>query len=203
MTNTSQHQPDDDGDEAEAWLARLRASRSAKPTPDNEEDRAMVQAIIQHHKNQEAELLKDAQSSDQAWQQMRFRLKREGLLQYGNRWKTWVPMAMAAAVLAAVVLPALLGPSIDVLDTEPTTLRGGGLSFQASDPLKQAKAVAKDLKPLDPSLKLHWFGGVATIDVDLEAAELDQAEGVVRQQVSGREVRLNIGFNRLEFSAVK
>lgn len=200
MNNTSQDEPEDD--DAEVWIARLRASRSAEPTPDNEEDRAMYQAIVNYHREQEAELLKDAQSDDHAWQQMRFRLKKEGLLQ-SNPWKTWVPMAMAAAVLAAVVLPTLMGPGIDVLDTEPATLRGSGLSFQVQDPLKLAKAVAKDLKPLDPSLKLHWFGGVATIDVDLEAAELDQAEGMLRKQAPGREVRLNLGFNRLEFAAAK
>jgi len=200
MSNTPQEKPEDD--DVDVWLARLRASRSTKPTADNEEDRAMYQAIIQHHRDQEAELLKDAQSNDHAWQQMRFRLKREGLLQ-SSPWKTWMPMAMAAAVLATVVLPTLMGPSIDVLDTEPATIRGSGLSFQVQDPLKLAKTVAKELKPLDPSLKLHWFGGMVTIDIDLDATELDQAEGIIRQQVPGREVRLNIGFNRLEFSAEK
>jgi hypothetical protein len=199
--NKESQDPLDDED-GEAWIARLRAARTAEPTAANEEDRAMYQVIMRQHREEEAELLKDAQSDDHAWQQMRFRLKREGLLQTTSAWTTWVPVAMAAAVLAAVALPMLMAPGIDVLDSEPAVLRGGGQRFQVEDPLKVAKAVAKELKPNDPGLKLHWYRSVATIDTDLKAADLDRAEAILRSKVpAGKEVRLQLGFNRLEFSA--
>jgi len=198
MNQIPQDPRDDDG---EAWIARLRAARTADPTAANEEDRALYQVVMRQHREEEAELLKDAQSDDHAWQQMRFRLKKEGLLKTSNPWKTWVSMAMAAALLAAVALPSLMAPGINVLESEPATLRGGGQIFKVPDPLKVAKGVAKELKPLDPSLKLHWHGGVATIDTDLKAADLDRAEGIVSSKVPpGKDVRLQLGFNRLEFS---
>ena len=199
MNNTPPDEPEDDVD---AWIARLRAARSADPSAGSVEDQAMRQAIIEYHQRQEAELLKDAQSHDHAWQQMRFRLKKEGLLQAATPWKTWVPVAMAAAILAVVALPSLMAPGIDVLGTEPATLRGGGHSFKVQDPLGVAKGIAKELKALDPGLKLHWVGGVATIDTDLEAAALDRAEDIVRSKVPpGKDIRLQPGFNRLELSA--
>lgn len=199
MNQTSQDPTDDDG---EAWIARLRAARTAEPTAANEEDRALYQVIMRQHREEEAELLKGAQSDDHAWQQLQFRLKKEGLLKTSNPWKTWVPMAMAAALLAAVALPSLMAPGIDVLESEPATLRGSGQVFPVPDPLKVAKAVAKELKSLDASLKLHWYGGVATIDTDLKAADLDRAEGIVSSKLPpGKNVRLQLGFNRLTFTA--
>lgn len=200
MTTPQHEKPE--ADDAEDWLARLRASRNAEPTAENEEDRAMYHAIIQHHQQQEAQLLKDAQSDDHAWQQMRFRLKKEGLFQAGISWKTWMPMAMAAALLASVALPNLMPPGIDVLDSPPAALRGGGMSIKAHEPLKTAKRIAQKIKALDPNLRLHWFGGVATIDVELDANKLDQAEAIIRTvSEPGREIRLKPGFNRLEFTA--
>ncbi|MCW2314356.1 hypothetical protein [Rhodoferax antarcticus] len=194
---------DQEDQDVESWFKQLRSSQTDEPTAANEEDRVMYQAIIQNHRQKDAELLEGAQSHDHAWQQMRFRLKREGLLQSFGAWKTWMPMAMAAALVAAVALPMLLVPGIDVLDTEPTMMRGSGLNFKVSQPLPVAKDVAKELKALDPELELHWYGGVATIDTDLEASELDQAEAIIRSKIpQGQGIRLNIGFNRLEFSAV-
>jgi hypothetical protein len=185
-----------------AWLRKLRNARDQDDSSESLQDKMMYQAIVEQHRAKNAQLLEGAISDDHAWQQMRFRLKREGLLQRSS-WKTWVPVSLAAAVLAAVVLPTVLGSGVDVLVTEPQTLRGGGLSIQAPYPLTLAKSIAKDLKALDPSLKLHWFGGVATIDLDLEAGEIAQAEDIIRNKVPGSGVRLNQGFNRLEVSTVK
>lgn len=200
MNQAPQFPTDDD---VEVWIERLRSARTAEPTAANEEDRAMYKAIMRHHREEEAELIKDAQSDDRAWQQMRFRLRKEGLIQATNPWKTWAPVAIAAALLVAVALPTLITPGIDVLGSEPATLRGGGQNFQVQDPLKVAKAVAQELKLLDAGLKLHWHSGVATIDTDLKAADLDRAEAILRSKVpEGKNIRLQLGFNRLEFLTV-
>jgi hypothetical protein len=202
MTEETNRPNDEKEDDLADWLRQLRNAQHQEDSPATVENKAMYQAIVENHRADIAELLEDAQTDDHAWQQMRFRLKRENLLQ-PKRWKTWLPLAMAASILAVVMLPTLKGAGVEVLDSEPTALRGGAMAFQVADPLKQAKSVAKELKSLDPSLKLHWFGGVATIDVDLEAAELDPAEAILRQLVPTRAVRLAIGFNRLEFSGLK
>lgn len=214
--NAPQRTPDDD--DVDAWIARLRAVKSAAPTEANEEDKATYEAIMRYHEHEEAELLKDAQSESHAWQQMRFRLKREGLLNTGSTKNVWLPMAMAAALMAAIALPIWMdrggepsqasrpvdSPSYEVaiLDTEPATVRGGGHHFKNDEPLKLARVVAKELAKFDPGLKLHWYGGMATIDTDLKETDLDQAEAVLHNRVPGaRAIRLQLGFNRLEFSA--
>lgn len=209
-----------DDDDVDAWIARLRAVKSAAPTAANEEDKATYEAIMRYHEQEEAQLLKGAQNESHAWQQMRFRLKKEGLLNTKSAMNSWLPMAMAAALLAAVAIPVWMdqgrNPSevsqrpvdslsyeVAVLDTEPATFRGGGQHFKADEPLKLAKVVAKELAKFDPGLKLHWYGGMATIDTDLKEADLDQAEAVLLNRApEARAIRLQLGFNRLEFSAM-
>lgn len=239
MNQIPPHQPDEDV--VDEWLAQLRASQFATPTDENEKDRILYQSIIRHHHRQETELLRDAPTDDQAWQQMRDRLKKEGLLQPKPQWKIWMPMSLVAALLSIVRLPSLmwqqvmgrwlhtegllrvgnqwkiwvtmtvsvlvtivlssmLTSGIVVLDTAPASFRGSGQIFKVHDPIRVATTIAKDLKTLDSTLKLHWFGGVATIDTELNANQLNQAESLVRNKLpQDREIRLSPGFNRLEF----
>lgn len=163
----------------------------------------MQQIIISHHQRLEAERLKDAQSTEHAWQQLRFRLRREGLLKSPADWKTWAPVALAAGLLMALAVPLLMPAGINVQYTAPSSLRGGALHFEVRDPLDQAKDLAQQLKALDPAVKLHWFEGTATIDVRLQAAQLDQAEAMLRAALDTPDVRLHPGFNRLTLAAPK
>lgn len=166
-----------------------------------EEERLMQQIIISHHLRLEAESLEGAPSTDHAWQQLRFRLKREGLLKSQPDWRTWAPMALAAGLLVAVAVPLLMPASINVQYTAPSSMRGGALHFEVRDPLGQAKDLATQLKALDPAVKLHWFEGTATIDMQLQATQLDQAEAMLRAALNTPQVRLQPGFNRLTLAA--
>jgi hypothetical protein len=154
--------------ETDAWVEGL-AGRSA----DDREAQVLREAILAHGREQEQQAAPPEASDDAAWQRMRFRLRREGLVTGGRpAWRTWVPASAVAALVLALAVPAFIGRGADdypFSTDEPPTMRGGPAvqEFSVADPLRSARKVAGIVSRQDPATRVYHHGGNATVDFEL------------------------------------
>ncbi len=197
----STHPDASDDADTDDWLLSLAGHH----TDTSIEDSAIRQAILGYHQRQNESSLASASllSDDHAWQRMRFRLKREGLLAAQRQtWHIWAPAAMAAAVVLAVVMvPSLwqsqLPSPVVVSYADPPTLRSvSGIATQTmTDPLKTAQQIAARLHSFDPSVKLYWYEGVATLDFDVQPEQISDMLALLKP--THPQVVLRPGWNRV------
>lgn len=194
-TNTSP--AEDDDQDLEDWIRSLHSHAQPASSQDSHDPKALRHAILAHHRRHHHALLADALSDDHAWQRMQFRLKRSR----GTGWKKtgwWVPTAMAAALVMALTVPLMSHHSVAVIDGPPVALRGASAApIVVASPLKLAQAIARDMRALDPHIKLHWHQATATLDMSLEGHQLEAAEAVLTKHLPQTPLRLNMGQNRL------
>ncbi len=133
----------------------------------------------------------------QQWEQLQFRLKREGLLQRPPKawWQRWPAAAGVAAVVAlASVLVPTLQPSYDA----PPVMRGEVRSRQLNvgEPRKSAEAFAAALREAALRPGVYRRDKTYVVDVDLEPEQLAPAAPAFKQL--GLEP--TPGFTRVEFA---
>lgn len=137
----------------------------------------------------------------QQWEQLQFRLKREGLLQPPAKpwWRQWPAAAGLAAVLAlaSALVPTWHG------DNEPygapPVMRGdeGRHRLRAGQPRQSAEAFAAALREAGLKPGVYRRGKTYVVDVDLEPDQLSAAAPAFQRLA----LKPTPGFSRLEFDA--
>ena len=137
---------------------------------------------------------------ERRWQQLQFRLKREGLLEKPapSRRRFWqASVAVAATVVMAVVLFPRTGDEGPFFD-EPPTMRGDFTLVKRQDakPRQAADALASGLKAAGLQPRQYQLGDTFTVDVELlpdaseaalaafKQAGLDAKAGITRVEIS-------------------
>lgn len=184
-------------DDIEAWLRKLQG-KDGQPT--DAEARALRQAIAARA----AEIDKEVgQGDDHAWQQLRFRLRREGLVQGGRpAWARWVPAA-AVATLAFGFGLAVLWPQGDAdiafSPDAPPVLRGAPMAppIAVADPQRSARRAAAIVGA--EARPAAWFHQErATLDFEIDAARVAQTQKELQREWLA--VTIQPGYNRLVFT---
>jgi hypothetical protein len=195
-------------DDLNAWLRGLSGEGAA-----DSETVALAQAIARSHKAART-LSVDLQSPEaenHVWQQMRFRLRREGLLGKQEtehtgriRWQLWAPAAAVATIVAVLVVPNFWETEeplqVSVLNREAPNYRSGAArnEIASKDPLVSAQQFAQKLAKKQLAPTLYFYGGTATLDFDLPA---DQTQAVAKDlQRDYSQINVQAGFNRLVFT---
>jgi len=186
-----------DDDDIEAWVRKL----SGKDGAPDAETRALRRAIEVHVQRQSSP--PDAGSDDAAWQQLRFRLRRERLVTGGKpAWRTWIPAAAVAALVAVLGLPMLLptpDPDVAVNYGAPPVLRGaeGPQEIAVADPLKSARRAAV-IAGKQEGRPLVWFHeGRATVDFEMDPAAVAPTQKDMQREWP--EAKVQPGLNRFVF----
>lgn len=199
---TDKRSDDDDG--LDEWLARLS-------DPSSQHDRelnALRRAIHKHHEHAEQtvdELQKAGQlmSDEHALQQIRFRLRQEGLAHRERRWRTWAPTAIAAMLVVTLVLPLLmLGEDyshIPVLEHTPPAFRNAHdvIEVKVRQPLNAARkfadVVGEGARPV-----VYQYEGRVTLDFEAKPSELERLNLEIAR--IDPDARLTRGLNRIVFT---
>ncbi len=165
-------------DDIERWLAELAGNGDASSA----ETRALRRAILRNAERRDADgerQLDSAASDEHAWQQLQFRLRREGILR-GKMWVVGrVPMALAATVVLAVTVGIFSHQFSDrdlpIVENDVPVFRGEFTVLQVSsgsaarDAQRLAKAAAKvGGKPTIYRTTEGW-----TIDATLDTADVE------------------------------
>lgn len=188
--------PEHDDDDTDGWVDRLRGA----PGPRDAEAEALRAAVRAHAERTEPE---PAASDDHAWQQLRFRLRREKLIAGGKpAWRTWAPMAAAAMLMVALGLPVLMQPGlpdVPVREGEAPTLRGGSepQQFTVGDPLRTARKVAGIAARQNGRPVVYFHDGIATVDFEWNAAAAADDEKDLKRELP--QADLQPGLHRFVF----
>jgi hypothetical protein len=168
----------------EQWLEQLRRQQG----PQQGSDTGDLLAVLQRQKAADGAAIVraglDGEAAEQrALQQLRFRLRREGLDFKSAPTRQWWA-AGAAAMLAVAVTVNLLRPEPadpwTTYDYEPPTLRGTGTIEQASrDPKADARALAAKLHTAGIGPLMYLHGDKATVAFALQAEEVQTVEQAV------------------------
>lgn len=184
-------------DDIEAWLRKLQ--RKDGPVTDAEAE-ALRQAIAAHAAQGEKPA---GDGDDHAWQQLRFRLRREGLVQGGRpAWTRWVPAAAVATLALGVGLAVLWPPGDPELafnPDAPPTLRGaaGQQEIVVADPRRGARRAAAIVGA--EARPLAWFHqDRATLDFEIDATRVAQTRKELQSEWPA--VAVQPGYNRLVFT---
>lgn len=136
----------------------------------------------------------------QQWEQLQFRVKREGLLQPAAKpwWRQW-PAATglaAAVVLATVLVPTWRGDG-DPNYGDPPTMRGAAARHQvhASQPRKAAEAFAAALRVAGLKPGVYRRDKAYVVDIDLEPSQLAAAAPAFERVA----LKPTLGLSRVEF----
>jgi hypothetical protein len=136
------------------------------------------------------------------WEQLQFRLKREGLLAEpaGRWWRRW-PAATglaAAALLSALLIPLWQGTNAPDYD-EPPIMKGeiDTRNVRATEPRRAAETLVKSLQQAGLKAALYQRDKTYVIDMVLAPEELAAAEPALR--ALGLQPRA--GFARIEIDA--
>jgi len=161
--------PADDGrDDAslDAWLGELRGGKDKTPASDAAAN--WDAAAVRRHVAAEAE--RDRSRADEEaenrLQSLLFAMRREGLLEKKTRPRFYIPLAIAASVLAGLLLiRPMLEPSTEF--DEPPELRGAAnvVLMEAADPKDRAKAIAAQLGKYDLAPRIYQEGRTYVVDV--------------------------------------
>ena len=122
---------------------------------------------------------------ERRWQELQFRLRREGLLDKPgpSRRTVWqVSAALVATVVMAVVLVPLISGEKAIYD-EPPTMRGGFVEVRRQDaqPRQAAEALAARLEASGVPARLYQLGRTFIVDVELPADADDAALAAMTQ----------------------
>ena len=197
MTAGTGPEPGTDPDDIDTWIDQLSG---AKPGA-GADLQVLRRAIGAHVAREQAADQPRLVADEHAWQQLRFRLRSEGLLAAPRpAWRHWLPTAAAAAVLAALLLPAVLQDrrGFEVTAGDPPMLRGDtDTVLEGPNPLARAQLLARQLAERGARPLLYFHEGTATLDFELDAANIAAVDPLLRQELTG--TRARIGFNRLLF----
>lgn len=194
----------DDDDDLDEWLARL-SDPSLQHDPELD---ALRRAIEKQHERAEQtvdELQKAGQlmSDEHALQWIRFRLRQEGLAHRERRWRTWVPTAIAAMLIVALVLPLLMPGEdyshIPVLEHAPPVFRNAHdvIEVKVRHPLNAARKFAEvageGARPV-----VYQHEGLLTLDFEAKPSELERLNLEIARMAP--DARLTTGLNRIVFT---
>jgi len=187
----------DRDEDVDAWVNGLAGSPGAEPA--GPQVQALRRAVLAQYESQEL----SAATDDPAWQQLRFRLRRERLITAGRpSWRVWVPAAAAAMLAVALAVPMLM-PSGDadfpVGQDAPPVLRGGhsAQELYVRDPLGSARKAARIVAQRQGRPVLHFHEGRSTLDFEIEAAAAAETEKELKREFPQAVVQS--GLNRLVF----
>ena len=209
MSPTS-HTPGEDefSDTDQRWLDRL-LSKTPDHSPPQGEPELEADAL-----RRALQLEKEAAASDpeidaavspaerqRRWEQLQFRLRREGVADNGAAdkrpaWRSrWLPLS--AAIAAGVLAFAVLRPDFDDGGRydPPPIIRGAVNSAEVADahPRRAAEARVEAMRAAGLQPRLYRDGKVYVIDVDVTAETAPAALEAVRH--AGLEPR--VGLNRI------
>lgn len=193
----------DDADDLDMWLTRL----SNPSLQDDQELDALRRAIDKHHERAEQtvdELQKAGEllSDEHALQQLRFRLRQEGLAPRARKWRIWAPTAIAALLVVALVLPLLMPGEdyshIPVLENAPPVFRNAHdvIEVKVRQPFKAAREFAEvageGARPI-----IYQHEGLVTLDFEAKPSDLERLNPEIGRFAPG--MRLTPGLNRIVF----
>lgn len=177
---------DDFTDSDQAWWDHLTGRPAAAPASERTQAAALeaeaLRVALQPPRRaprSEAEIA--AATSDgaraQRWQQLQFRLRREGLLNTERRWyrRPALGLAVAASLVGALVL--VRPPAEEPIYDEPATLRGEQEQLLLADaqPRQAAERLAASLRAAGVPAVLHQNGKVFGVDTVLTPASAPAA----------------------------
>ena len=182
----------------EQWFARLQG----RPVVANDADAvregdALRRAILLERESHLAREQVD-EGAEAGAERLLFALRREGLLtQKKQGWRKWVPLAAAAAFVAALAPVLLRGPLVDDGYDEPPGFRGGASSLVIKHPTprEQAEVLAKQVNKSGGSARIYRKGKVFVVDVDVPPERADTIREALRGQVAlpeGAQIRIEI-----------
>lgn len=136
----------------------------------------------------------------QQWEQLQFRLQRDGLLQPPAKpwWRQWPAAAglAAALVLASALVPTWRGDTDPNYDNPPTMRGDAGLHrVSASQPRQAAEAFAAALRVAGLKPGIYRRDKTYVVDVDLQPDQLAAAAPAFERIA----LKPTPGFSRVEF----
>lgn len=138
-------------DDIDAWVDRLRG-RSLSDCQDKESD--TMRSLL--HERAAAEV---PPLDQHAYQRLRFRLRREGLLSASNSFLSPKVLALAAGIFGVALTLRLFVPSLqtpEVLDVESVETRGDGVvpTINASEPQVVASTLGRRFSAIEVPYRL-------------------------------------------------
>ncbi|MCB1807434.1 MAG: hypothetical protein KDJ99_20475 [Candidatus Competibacteraceae bacterium] len=159
------------------WSNLLAGHDVPDANPETKRDAAMWRdVILKDYEDQSRQEDSDISDADveQHWQQMRFRLRREGLLPGGVKPKPWwqkgpALMAMAATLAGVVIIPQLIPPSPPGIPNG--TPKGFSLPIfkQVENPRQSAEQLATVLKQANVKAEVAQDEDMWFVIADIEA----------------------------------
>lgn len=211
MTQPGPGSPDDGSafsDSDQDWFERLAGCGSVGKPPASMAEReadALRRALVLQRAPGEADPpITEATSTtarERRWQQLQFRLRREGLselpLHSARSWRSragWAA-ALAASVLLAAVLVLTMGEGTHY--TEPPVMRGEYevLSLADANPRGAAEALAQELRGMGLAITLHQRGKAYFLDAALD----DSTLGAASERLRRLGAKAQPGLLRIEF----
>ncbi len=198
--------PQDFSDSDRQWFDRLSGKLTAADDKAAlREADALRLALATERKAAQADPAIAAANSpeeqERRWQELQFRLKREGLLDKPgpSRRTVWqATAALVAIVVMAVVLVPRMGGDGDPIYDEPPTMRGGFVLVRRQDanPRQAAEALAASLKAGGVQPRLYQLGKTFTVDVEL----LPDADEAALAAVERAGLVAKVGITRVEIA---
>jgi len=134
-----------DDDEEQRWIEALAGRGGAGGDAARREAEALRAVLVDDRR----EPVLDGAGLESGLQRLMFRLRRENLLGKGRPLASWLPLAMAASLVAAVGVASWVALDRPA-EVEEFEFRGGNVQqIAAAEPARTADAIAADLRALD------------------------------------------------------